>query len=205
MLTLLHTSPVHVATFDALRDRIAPGAPLRHIVRADLLDRARAQGVTSDIADEVAALVATAPALCTCSTLGAVAEQAGALRIDRPAMRLAAETGGPVAVIFCLESTRAATLSLLAEEMARARNPAPVQPIALPQAWVHFERGDHDAFHSAIAEGTAAALAPGTAVAVLAQASMAGAAARLGEQAPAVLTTPEVALRIGLGTGRHAR
>ncbi|MET9569675.1 arylsulfatase, partial [Streptomyces virginiae] len=31
-MTLLHTSPVHVPVFDALRERHHPGAVLRHLV-----------------------------------------------------------------------------------------------------------------------------------------------------------------------------
>ncbi|MDQ2094517.1 hypothetical protein NOI20_10390 [Rhodobacteraceae bacterium 10Alg 79] len=167
-------------------------------MREDLMERARAEGVTPEIAAEVAALVSGESALCTCSTLGAVAESAGALRIDRPAMRMAAKSGRPVLVAFCLESTRAATLSLLAEEMARAQNPNPVQPISISQAWVHFERGDHDCFVAAIAEGIEAVLVDVTPVIVLAQASMAGAAPRLSRSGVQVLTTPEAALRAAM-------
>ncbi|MYR45323.1 arylsulfatase, partial [Streptomyces sp. SID5910] len=39
MLALLHTSPVHVPVFDALRDEAHPGLVLRHHVDAGLLDR----------------------------------------------------------------------------------------------------------------------------------------------------------------------
>ncbi|MEV4046661.1 arylsulfatase, partial [Streptomyces sp. NPDC049744] len=41
MLALLHTSPVHVPVFDALRDAAHPGLELRHHVGAGLLERAR--------------------------------------------------------------------------------------------------------------------------------------------------------------------
>lgn len=98
MLALLHTSPVHVPVFDALRDEEAPDLTLHHLVRPELLERARAQGPEA-VAEDVAAALAEAArdgaraALCTCSTIGSVAEAAGAalglpvLRVDRPMAR----------------------------------------------------------------------------------------------------------------------
>ncbi|PAX84113.1 arylsulfatase, partial [Streptomyces albidoflavus] len=56
MLALLHTSPVHVPVFDALRDRQRPGLTLRHTVAPDLLDRARREGPGA-VADEIAEVV----------------------------------------------------------------------------------------------------------------------------------------------------
>ncbi|MYV71166.1 arylsulfatase, partial [Streptomyces sp. SID2131] len=43
-MALLHTSPVHVPVFDALRDRHHPGLVLRHLIDEDLLVRAREAG-----------------------------------------------------------------------------------------------------------------------------------------------------------------
>ena len=40
-LILLHTADVHIATFNRLRDEIAPAARIEHIVRPDWLARAR--------------------------------------------------------------------------------------------------------------------------------------------------------------------
>ena len=205
MLTLLHTSPVHVATFDALRDRIAPGTPLAHIVREDLLSRARTEGVTPEIAGETAALIrqARGPVLCTCTTLGAVAEAAGALRIDRPVMRQAAGSGGPVLMAYCLESTAKPSLALLREEIGRAGSDAKITPLSIASAWPLFEAGDHDAFARAIATAIRAAWSPDHTACVLAQASMAAAAAHLADLP--VLASPEIALRTALSAGPSGR
>ncbi|MEZ5259297.1 MAG: hypothetical protein R2705_21175 [Ilumatobacteraceae bacterium] len=40
----LHTSPVHVATFDGLVAEVAPGRGVEHLVDETLLDRARDHG-----------------------------------------------------------------------------------------------------------------------------------------------------------------
>ena len=92
-LRLLHTSPVHVARFDRIRDRIAPDLLLDHLVREDWLDRARRSGIDDILKGEIAAEIGPLT-LCTCSTLGPIAEELGAHRIDRPMMRAAAQSGG---------------------------------------------------------------------------------------------------------------
>ncbi|MYS31105.1 arylsulfatase, partial [Streptomyces sp. SID7804] len=105
MLALLHTSPVHVPVFDALRDEHHPGLELRHVVVEELLDRARAAGPGA-VADDVRRRVREAAdggaraVLCTCSTIGDLAERAAdgvgvpVLRVDRP-MAGAAVAAGP--------------------------------------------------------------------------------------------------------------
>ncbi|MFD7712362.1 arylsulfatase, partial [Streptomyces sp. NPDC059786] len=85
VLALLHTSAVHVPVFDALRDADRPGLELRHFVAPELLARARAGGPDA-VAGEVRAILDRAVAegaaavLCTCSTIGAIAERAFAER-----------------------------------------------------------------------------------------------------------------------------
>jgi len=192
-LTLLHTADVHVATFDTLRDRIAPGTALRHEVRPAWLDEARAGGVTPALAARVAALIASAPGpvLCTCTTLGPAAERHGATRIDRPAMEAAARHPGPHLLAFTLDSTRAASLALLAEQPG-----AEPRLLDLTAHWPLFEAGDAGGFHAAIASSIRRDLSRTAAGAViLAQASMAGAATLLANLPCPVLATPELALR----------
>ncbi|WP_306005920.1 hypothetical protein [Aquicoccus porphyridii] len=205
-LTLLHTSPVHVATFDVLRDRIAPGARLCHVVREDLLARARADGVAA-VTGETQALIGSVagPVLCTCTTLGEVAEAAGATRIDRPMMRAAAARRGRVLMVYCLESTEAPSRALLCEEMERAGNRAGFEPLFLGAAWPLFEAGDTEGFAHRVAQEICAALEPGFGAVVLAQASMAGAAARMGHIGLPILASPETALRTALCGDRSAR
>ena len=118
-LGLLHTSPVHVATFDALAAEEAPGVELVHVVREDLLAAAREHGPEA-VADRVAEAVrelSTDVVLCTCSTIGAVAERVDAavpvLRVDRPmaqaAVAAAAAGGGRVAVVAALAGSSASS------------------------------------------------------------------------------------------------
>ncbi|MGW1721449.1 aspartate/glutamate racemase family protein [Streptomyces sp. NPDC002306] len=182
MLALLHTSPVHVPVFDALRDEAHPGLELRHFVDEGLLERARAAGPDA-VAADVRVVVDRAVAdgaravLCTCSTLGGVAEayaaEAGVpvLRVDRPMAAAAVARGARVVVLAALESTLAPTAALIEEEARRAGRPVTVRTVLVDGAWARFEAGDGAAYVrrvAAVADEVTAAD-----VIVLAQASMA--------------------------------
>ncbi|MFJ3202355.1 aspartate/glutamate racemase family protein [Streptomyces sp. NPDC086989] len=201
-LTLLHTSPVHVPVFDALRDREHPGAVLRHLVAPELLDRARTQGPAS-AAPAVRALLdgSGAPVLVTCSTIGAVAESLApglgvpVLRVDRPMAAEAVRTGPRIAVLATVESTLHPTLALLAEEAGRAGRPVSVSADVVPDAWSRFEAGDTAGYLRLVAEA-ADAVTDADAI-VLAQASMAD-ATLLTTTATPVLSSPAPGLRAAL-------
>ncbi len=186
MITCLHTAQVHVATFGAL----LPEA--HHVVRADFLDRARAEGlenVEQDVRCVLEELVRSGPVLCTCSTLGPLVDAIGnprIVRIDRPAMEAAVALGGEVVVAICLDSTRDATLALF-KEVAAGR--ASAKLVLCGAAWPYFEAGDMTAFAQAIFECISG---QGTRV-LLAQASMAVAAPLLEAQGVTVFTTPKAA------------
>ncbi|WP_234314658.1 aspartate/glutamate racemase family protein [Streptomyces sp. NRRL F-5135] len=211
MLALLHTSPLHVPVFDGLRDAGHPGLALRHLVHEDLLGRARSAGPDA-VAGAVGAVLARAVAegatavLCTCSTLGAVAEAAGpalgvpVLRVDRPMARAAA-AAGRVVVIAALESTLEPTAALVREEAAG--RPVALRTVLVAGAWERFEAGDRDGFLDAVA--TAVDAVTGADAIVLAQASMADAADRTTTSA-VVLASPRsgLAAAAALGRGRPA-
>ncbi|WP_329436942.1 arylsulfatase [Streptomyces albidoflavus] len=189
MLALLHTSPVHVPVFDALRDRQRPGLTLRHTVAPELLDRARREGPDA-VADEIAEVVRRAvdegagAVLCTCSTLGAVAETLPApvpvLRVDRPMAEAAVARAGDGRITVA--AALASTADLVTEAARRAGHRPRITTLLVPGAWDLFEAGDTDGYHRAVA----AALTPvtGTDAVVLAQASMEPARALLPAEPP---------------------
>ncbi|MGR1581942.1 hypothetical protein ACSSNL_10795 [Thalassobius sp. S69A] len=200
-LTCLHTAHVHCATFDGLRDRITPGTEIEHIVRKDWLERAQS-GIDSDLEAEITAEIEAieTPVICTCTTLGKVAEEAGAIRIDRPMMQRAAETAGDVLLAYALKSTETPSNDLLREEMEKARSPYQIAPLLLDRHWPLFESGRPHAFARGIAMDIRAALTQrsGIRAVVLAQASMAGAAMLLSDLNVPVLASPVLALKAGL-------
>ena len=203
-LRLLHTSPVHVPVFDALRDRYHPGAALRHLVAPELLDRARVAGPESVVPALRALLAGSgAPVLVTCSTLGGVAEAlapelgARVLRVDRPMAAAAVRTGPRIVVLAALESTLAPTGALLAEEAAAAGTPVSVECRLVPGAWERFEAGDTAGYLAAVAAAADAVPEAEADAVVLAQASMAD-AAELTRTALPVLSSPRAGLAAGL-------
>ncbi|MET7717962.1 arylsulfatase [Streptomyces sp. NPDC005407] len=200
MLALLHTSPVHVPVFDALRDEDHPGLTLLHLVDEDLLARAREEGPEA-VAPAVAAVLAGAVAegaaavLVTCSTIGGVAEACAAdlgvvvLRADRP-MAAVAAAANRIVVVAALRSTLEPTVALIREEAAgRAVD---VRTLLVDSAWERFEAGDRDGYLDAVAAAVDGV--PATDVIVLAQASMADAADRT-TTAVTVLSSPRSGLR----------
>lgn len=205
MLALLHTSPVHVPVFDSLRDEAHPGLELRHHVDAGLLDRARQEGPEA-VAGAVRAVLRRAVAegaravVCTCSTIGGVAEAAAAevgvrvLRVDRPMAAAAVAAGPRVVVLAALESTFAPTTALIEEEARRAGRCVEVRVRLVDGAWPRFEAGDTVGYLRLVAE--AADAVTGADVIVLAQASMAPARESTRTAVP-VLASPAPGLAAG--------
>lgn len=200
-LTLLHTSPVHVPVFDALGERDHPGAVLRHVVRAGLLERAREvgpEGVRAEVREVLAGV--GGPVLVTCSTLGGVAESLGpelgfpVLRVDRAMAARAVAIGPRVVVLATVRSTLGPSVELLAEEGARD-----VRSQVVPGAWELFEAGDEGGYFAVVAEA-ADRVADADAI-VLAQASMAGAVPLARTRIP-VLASPALGLAAALAEGR---
>lgn len=209
MLALLHTSPAHVPVFDALGERDHPGLPLRHFVAEKLLTRALAEGpqaVVPDLGEALARAVAegAAAVLCTCSTIGGVAESRSAaagvpvLRVDRPmaaaAVAVPAAAGREatrVAVLATQPGTLAPTVALIEEEAGRRGRSVAVTTTVVDGAWGLFLAGDRAGHLDAV---TAAVSAVDDAeVIVLAQASMAAAADRAPTALP-VLSSPVLGL-----------
>jgi hypothetical protein len=208
-LAFLHTAPVHVQTFDGLLRSLRSQTAARHLVRGELLAQARQLGSDhADVAEAVGAAVDEAAALapvvlCTCSTIGALAEGAGrdrpgarVLRVDRPMAEAALDLGPRVVVTAVLESTLAPTRTLLESVAAQRGVRMTVRQVLLPQAWPLFEQGDLQGFHQLIAAALGD-IRDADAV-VLAQASMAGARDLLPRDGPQVLASPELGLRAAL-------
>ncbi|MHC5908641.1 aspartate/glutamate racemase family protein [Streptomyces sp. S6] len=178
-LALLHTSPAHIPVFDALRDTHHPGLALRHHVDESLLARAREEGPQA-VAPAVRQALERAVAegadavLCTCSTIGAVAEAQSAglavpvVRVDRPMAAEAVAAGERIVVLATVESTLGPTADLVREE-ADGR-PVRVRTMLVGGAWELFEAGDGEGYARAVADAVDAVTDAD--VIVLAQASM---------------------------------
>jgi hypothetical protein len=209
VLTLLHTADVHVATFEALLRRFAPRLRRHHIVAADLLAQAEREGLSTALRERLrkrlAEVTPTAPTLvlCTCSTLGGLAEDLGPetgleiLRLDRALAEAALDAGRRILVLAAVGATLGPTREML-ESVARSRHLAVNIDLRLVEnAWGYFCEGDLDGYRKAIADA-ARRFASDCDVIVLAQASMASAADLLSDLPVPVLTSPALGIKRAL-------
>lgn len=201
----LHTSAVHVATFDALVAEVAPATAVLSTVDAELLALARHAGTDDDalvagVERVLVDLIARGAdiVVCTCSTIGGVAEDVGArrgldvVRVDRPMVEVAVAAGRRIGVVAAVESTVEPTLALLDEVARGAGRDVDVAVTVVGGAWECFEAGDHDGYIELITEAVPL-VARAVDVVVLAQASMAPAAEVNPTDVP-VLASPRTAV-----------
>ena len=202
MISFLHTSPVHVATFDGLLDELSPGMARQHRVEETWLTQAREQGVSQELSQMISSamrdLADGGVGVCTCSTIGGVAESAGTadaptIRIDRALMQAALSHGPRPLVAMCLESTKAPTLDLLDDVANSMGSDVSGRVVMCQPAWRHFEAGDTDAYARSIADTILAELRNGKPdCIVLAQGSMAVAEPLLSDAGLPVLSSPRL-------------
>ncbi len=206
----LHTAPEHTATFDRLVvERAGLGAERAHTVVPHLLRDAMDRGlddaeVRSDL---VASLQAFPPGVdrivVTCSTLGGVAEELApedgppVIRVDRPMAEAAISAGSRIGVVYTLAATVVPTSTLLWESAHAAGRNIDLDLIECSSAWKRFEAGDQAGSLDRVAQ-TVRARAHDIDVAVLAQASMAGAAELLDDLDIPVLSSPTLAVEVAL-------
>lgn len=184
---------------------LAPDVPRRHLVEPALLADARATGLTPSLAARVHAIVEAAGAavvVCTCSTIGGCVEAvtiAGCttMRIDRPMAEAAVRSGERIAVVATVASTLGPTRALLLDA---ARRPVVISEVLCEGAWARFEAGDNQGYLAAIAPAIVSAAADADVV-VLAQASMAGAAALCTVRVP-VLSSPRLGVKAAVDLWR---
>ena len=202
---LLHTSSVHVATFDELIGELAPGWTAEHLVDESLLAQARHDGVEAtrgavDRALHDLSVRGVDLIICSCSTIGGLVEAVAeplavaVVRVDRPMIELAVRTGRRIAVIAALESTIGPTTGLLSEVADRAGIEPVVEVVVVERAWTRFEAGDIAGYRASIADQLSVVAARSDVI-VLAQASMAGAVELAGDVGVPVLASPRTAVR----------
>jgi hypothetical protein len=200
-IAFLHTSPAHVATFDALLKEVAPQLTASHLVREDLLARAQREGLDDPglIAGVRSALQSAAAharvVMCSCSTLGGLAEATPTpvpvTRVDRAMADEAVQRGAPVLMVAAVQSTLEPTAQLLRSSAERLGLPLEMRTLWVEAAWPYFEAGRREAYLDCIASAVRQDATPGDTV-VLAQASMAGAADLLGDTGFVVLSSPRL-------------
>lgn len=209
-IAFLHTSPVHVETFERLTKAADPTVEIEHVVAEDLLADAQRVGASDPAliarvheAMTKAASSGASLVVCTCSTIGGSAERTptrggfAVARIDRAMADRAVKQGPRILIVAAVESTVRPTRELVQESAAALRKNVKIEELLVPGAWPHFLRGDRAAYAAAVAEAVRPAAAR-TDVVVLAQASMAPAAALLADLGVEVLASPVLGVQSAL-------
>lgn len=209
---LIHTVPSLAPTFHGMIERAVPGVELTHVVDPSLLATAVSTGVTPEvqarIGEHIRHLVAAGAEaiLVTCSSIGEAVEAEAAtaavpvLRVDTSmadrAVELASAAGGgrdrPGRIVVL--ATLAATLGPTGRLLERAAEGADVEisQVLVAGAVAARDAGDQ-ATHDRLIRDAVERAAADADVIVLAQASMAPAAAESSATVP-VLTSPEGAV-----------
>lgn len=196
----LHTAQTHINTFQPIFEQMNNELSGEHIVVESLLEQAQKKENIDAVQKEIAALIAQKMTkdedvlLCTCSTIGPLAEQVDrqrVLRVDRPMMEEAIRIGGRIRILATLESTIAPTMALFHD--VAGEKPVDVDIHVITEAWPYFEAGDLARYHEAIAK-VIEAVAENADVIILAQASMMGALALVKVSCP-VLSSPELGVQ----------
>ena len=216
-VAFLHTAGEHVASFDALMAEVAPNLAIRHDVDKSLLADARVAG---DIGVELASRIEQAMlnaassgarvVVCTCSTIGGVAERAGqgpsliTQRIDRAMADAAARLGPRILIVASLRSTVEPTRQLIAGSASRMGRPVSFREMVVADAWQYFERSMPEAYIDRITNAVKASFDESDVI-VLAQASMAGAVERCRDLKTPVLASPRLGVAAAIEAFERSR
>ncbi|MES2531250.1 MAG: Asp/Glu/hydantoin racemase [Pseudomonadota bacterium] len=213
-IAFLHTAEVHVRTFGDLMAELAPALHVHHVVAEDLLAQAVKDGPDDDALvarvhrsmDDAASFGAKV-VVCTCSTIGGVAETTPtteryvAARIDRAMADQAAASGRRVLVVAALQSTLMPTHALIVDSARKLGTEPAIASLLVPDAWAHFMAGDVSAYVAAVASAVASQATADDLV-VLAQASMAPAAALLRASGIEALSSPRLGVQQAIALAR---
>ncbi|CAM3626688.1 aspartate/glutamate racemase family protein [Occultella aeris] len=216
-ISFIHTGAVVIPTFTELAAAHLSGIEVHHLlddkIVADLGRDAEGTGVRERLLDlGRAARSAGADAVVfSCSSISGYAAGLSAelgipvLRIDEAMADAAIAAGSRIAVIATLATTLAPTAALLRERAGLAGARPELHEVIVAGAFEAVSGGDR-ARHDELVGAAIVEWAAQVDVVVLAQASMAGAAATV-EGAVPVLTSPELGVRrvaeVLAGSGEH--
>ena len=206
VIAFLHTASIHQATFN----KLLKNKPVKatHSINEEWLTRAREDGLSDDLIDEVSTHLRELEAdadvvVCSCSTLGPIAQSLNlpnVIRVDQPLMDTAAKISGTALLAMCLDSTVEASSVLLENAFALQERDPDYEVVACPDAWQHFLQNDQESFIREIESSirTEADVIADLGCIILAQASMSVAANRLKALGVPVLTSPPLAVDAAL-------
>jgi Asp/Glu/hydantoin racemase len=206
-LAFVHTSPVLVPAFSKLALDLLPGVETFHVVDESLIrNTIRAGELTRSTVNRVVSLIGHAhgggadAVMVTCSSIGPSIDVARLVydfpvfRIDEAMAGKAVTTARRIGVAATLSTTLEPTIALLETTAAKAGRDIEILPRLCEGAFAAVLSGDTDR-HDRMVEQALRDLAPQVDLIVLAQASMARVAEKLGPGSAVILSSPELAVR----------
>ncbi|QDP96022.1 hypothetical protein FOE78_09035 [Microlunatus elymi] len=204
-LAMLHTGAVVIPTFTELAAHQLPTVEIQHLLDDRIVSDLGRGAERTDIATRLAALGRAAKTsgadaiVFTCSSISgyaaALEDDLGlpVFRIDEAMADEAVRGAQRISVIATLETTLLPTAALLRERAAGQGKQPEITEVVVPGAFEAVTGGDRDR-HDALVAQAITDQAGRSDVIVLAQASMASAAAKTQVDVP-VLTSPELGIR----------
>lgn len=208
-IAFLHTAHVHIQTFQKLVADIDPSIRIRHEVDESLLSEALGNGITEDLSKNIDASMAYAAqsgaqiVVCTCSTIGGIAEKSPqsnstiSMRIDRAMADIAVETSKKILILAAVESTLGPTKELLLSSCAISDKTPDMTLELIHGAWSLFQQGDMAEYYDCIEQFINLNHSDYDSV-ILAQASMAPVASRFFDSKIRVLASPELGVQFAI-------
>lgn len=204
-IAFIHTGAVVIPTMTELARVHLPGVEVQHLLDDKIVADLGRNAETSNVADRLLALgraatdAGSSAVIFSCSSISGYASKLGqrigvpVLRIDEAMADRAVELGSKIAVIATLPTTLRPTAALLRERADQAGSQVELTEVVVEGAFQAVSSGD-PARHDALVGAAITDQAKRSDVIVLAQASMAGAAATVSVGVE-VLTSPELGIR----------
>ncbi|RGE18561.1 aspartate/glutamate racemase family protein [Leucobacter sp. wl10] len=204
-MAFIHTGAVVIPTIDGLAAEHLPGVEIHHLLDSAIVGDLRAGANPADIRARLGNLASAAKragseaVMFSCSSISGYAADVAAdvgipvLRIDEAMADEAVNSSARVAVIATLPTTLAPTVALLRERAELAGRTVDIAEVLVHGAFEAVVSGDR-ARHDELVGAAIAAQAENVDSIVLAQASMASAAATAPVGVP-VLTSPELGVK----------
>ncbi len=195
MIAFLHTSPIHIDTFEKLVRKFDKNIETNHFVNEKLLETALTNGETDVVSfkKEIELIKKENPSLliCTCSTYGEECDNDSTInRIDKPIIEYIVQNYEKIGLAFTANSTKEVSQNLLLKISSELNKKIELLNCDCSEYWSCFESKDFNAYEKGIADKIKT-MESKVDVIFLAQASMEGAKKHLTEISKEVLSSPE--------------
>jgi hypothetical protein len=195
MIAFLHTSSIHIDTFEKLVRKFDKNIEIKHFVNEKLLESALINGETDVVSfkKEIELIKKENPSLliCTCSTYGEECDNDSSIyRIDKPIVEYIVQNFKKIGLVYTANSTKKVSENLLLKISSELNKQIEISNCDCSEFWSYFEKKDFSGYEKGIAKKIEL-LESKVDVIFLAQASMEGAKKYLKQMKKEVLSSPE--------------